>query len=62
MFSEFDPLQVGNIRLKNADGMPLIMLLCSIMCSSCWLVYGLMLNDPNIYVRIYFMAARRLAG
>jgi len=42
--------QIGNIRNKNADGMPQIMLYGGLMCSSCWLVYGLMLNDPNVYV------------
>ena len=51
---ECDLLQIGNVRLKNADGMPVIMLLGSLMCCSCWLVYGVMLSDPNIYVRIYF--------
>jgi len=47
-------LQIDNIRLKNADGMPLIMLLGSLMCCSCWFVYGLMLGDPTVYVCIYF--------
>ena len=42
--------QIGNIRNKNTDGMPQIMLLGGLACSSCWLVYGLMLNDPNVYV------------
>jgi len=46
-------LQIGNIRLKNADGMPLIMLLGTLACCACWLVYGLLLDDPNIYVCIY---------
>jgi solute carrier family 50 protein (sugar transporter) len=40
---------IGNIRHKNADGMPLIMLLGGLACSSCWLVYGTMLGDANIY-------------
>jgi solute carrier family 50 protein (sugar transporter) len=40
---------VNNIRNKNADGMPLVMLLGGLACSSCWLLYGWMLKDPNIY-------------
>lgn len=43
-------LQVSNIRNKNAEGMPAVMLTGGIVCSSCWLVYGIMLKDPNIYV------------
>lgn len=40
---------VSNIRNKNAEGMPPVMLIGGIICSSCWLIYGVMLNDPNIY-------------
>jgi len=40
---------VQNVRQKNADGMPLIMLVGGMCCSSCWLIYGMMLGDPNIY-------------
>lgn len=40
---------IHNIRHKNADGMPTIMLLGGITCSSSWLIYGGMLGDPNIY-------------
>jgi len=40
---------VQNVRQKNADGMPYIMLVGGMCCSSCWLIYGMMLNDPNIY-------------
>jgi len=39
-----DLLQIGNVRLKNADGMPLIMLLGTLVCCACWLIYGLLLN------------------
>jgi uncharacterized protein with PQ loop repeat len=42
--------QIENVQKKNADGMPLIMMMGSIVCSLCWLVFGLMLNDVNIYV------------
>jgi solute carrier family 50 protein (sugar transporter) len=38
-----------NVCNKNADGMPIIMLVGGLACGTCWLVYGLMLNDPNIY-------------
>lgn len=40
---------IHNIRHKNADGMPAVMLIGGTVCSSCWLVYGIMLGDPNIY-------------
>lgn len=40
---------IDNIRNKNANGMPAVMLIGGIICSTCWLTYGLMLNDPNIY-------------
>lgn len=43
-------LQYGNIRNQNADGMPQIMLYGGLLCSSSWLIYGLMLNDFNVYV------------
>ncbi|KAK2144372.1 hypothetical protein LSH36_763g00003 [Paralvinella palmiformis] len=42
--------RIGNIRNKNADGMPTIMLLGGLACSSCWLLYGYLLDDPNVYV------------
>jgi len=45
-----DLFQIGNIRNKNADGMPTVMLLGGLACSSCWLFYGYLLQDPNIYV------------
>lgn len=40
---------INNIRNKNADGMPAVMLIGGILCSTCWLTYGIMLHDPNIY-------------
>ena len=42
--------QVNNIRYKNADGMPAIMLLSAGASGLCWLIYGMMLEDPNVYV------------
>ena len=46
--------QVGNIRNHNADGMPLVMTVMGLACGVSWLVYGLMLNDINIYVSITY--------
>lgn len=40
---------IQNIKNKNTDGMPLIMLLGGLACSSSWLIYGLLLNDANVY-------------
>ena len=51
-FSSILCLQFDNVRNKNADGMPLIMLLGGMVCGMSWLVFGLLLNDPNIYVSI----------
>ena len=42
--------QYNNFKNKNADGMPLIMLMGGCACAVSWLVYGLLLGDPNIYV------------
>ena len=45
-------IQVDNFKNKNADGMPLIMLLSGGACSLSWLVYGLLLKDANVYVSL----------
>ena len=50
LFFDYSIFQIENIRNKNADGMPLVMMLGSLSCSTCWLFFGMMLNDVNIYV------------
>lgn len=44
---------INNVVGKNADGVPLVMVLGSVACASCWLTYGIMLGDPNIYMPNY---------
>eukprot|EP00918_Siedleckia_nematoides_P106264 GHVU01231917.1.p1 GENE.GHVU01231917.1~~GHVU01231917.1.p1 ORF type:complete len:214 (-),score=5.75 GHVU01231917.1:267-908(-) len=40
---------IDNFQNKNADGIPLVMILGMLACGASWLTYGLMLNDVNIY-------------
>jgi len=40
----------GNIKNQNADGVPFIMLVGGLACSTSWLLYGLILNDFNVYI------------
>ena len=55
-------IKVNNIRNKNADGMPPIMLFAGLLCGVSWLIYGLLLGDPNVYVSELFAVLADLRG
>ncbi len=45
-------IQIKNLHDKNSDGIPMVMVLGALACGCSWLIYGLMLNDPNVYVSL----------
>ena len=49
-------IKVNNVQNKNADGMPPIMLFAGLLCGVSWLIYGLLLRDPNVYVSELFVS------
>jgi uncharacterized protein with PQ loop repeat len=47
--------QFNNFRHKHCDGMPFVMLAGGTLCSTSWLIYGMLLGDTNIYVSAFLL-------
>ena len=46
--------QYNNVTKRNCDGVPSVMVVSQALCSCSWLVYGYLINDPNVAVSWVF--------